>query len=113
MALGVFPTRVGVNREHQRPAYPQLGIPHTRGGEPGTTARCISARAVFPTRVGVNRPYLPPKQKWGRIPHTRGGEPLVDCLSQGTVRIPHTRGGEPQVTEGHRLRHEYSPHAWG
>ncbi|BAQ35292.1 hypothetical protein UCH007_13340 [Dehalococcoides sp. UCH007] len=52
----VFPTRVGVNRNHSISPV---------------------ALGVFPTRVGVNRNILPHLTITNSIPHACGGEPTA------------------------------------
>ena len=91
--VGVFPTRVGVNRDAGSDLYIYYGIPHTRGGEPDEAARTLTDDAVFPTRVGVNLSRQMDSAAEAGIPHTRGGEPT----------------GKPPSAK----RKRYSPHAWG
>ena len=54
-ALGVFPTRVGVNRSARHVRDARGSFPHPRGGEPRRGSRRSCGAGVFPTRVGVNR----------------------------------------------------------
>ena len=96
--VGVFPTRVGMDRCLAVLPSMTLCIPHTRGDGPcqilprefsylysphawgWTDARHSSyiIKPVFPTRVGMDRFYQNCPSRSEGIPHTRGdGPPLA------------------------------------
>ncbi len=47
-----------MNRIMEDTARSTIGVPHTRGDEPGGTLNDIHGTDVFPTRVGMNRMIL-------------------------------------------------------
>ncbi len=110
---GVFPTRVGMDRDGSEFCHSDRSIPHTRGDGPpeeqlfpmlyaysphawGWTVdvpRRPVRVIVFPTRVGMDRLRTGLRAVPSCIPHTRGDGPVLDF-----VRV---------------VRLRYSPHAWG
>ncbi len=133
IATHVFPTRVGMVRQHERPKRSKYRIPHTRGDGPqqhqqtasatqysphawgwsGLTPAYNQAAVVFPTRVGMVRRRLSRFASEASIPHTRGDGPgMVASLSR-LIGIPHTRGDGPGTYLTLTKNSWYSPHAWG
>ena len=111
--LGVFPTRVGVDRTGRATWCLRVSFPHTRGGGPsaavvrdclpmfsphawGWTVGPAGNEAdldVFPTRVGVDR--------------------CRDRPGKCSYGFPHTRGGGPTQLGLQTAFEMFSPHAWG
>lgn len=111
--LGLFPTPVGVFRQHLMPRTGSLALPHARGGVSGTITyqtykgissprpwgcfrlrlkKCLS-RKLFPTPVGV---FLP-----------------AHNLRRCVMSLPHARGGVSLKEFFFRKFHGSSPRPWG
>jgi len=113
--MGVFPTRVGVDRDTGSAAcsggqfsphawgwtgkaiigeWVAMGFPHTRGGGPCTDWDDTHSRIVFPTRVGVDR-HVP------------------DPAAAGAGVFPTRVGVDRGLPAPSRFLIAFSPHAWG
>ncbi len=105
----VFPTRVGMVRQHCSSGFRWPGVPHSRGDGPSVSIspmprsrcsplawgwsaigagvpRCVE---VFPTRVGMVRDHRPARAMAGRVPHSRGDGP------SSSARFAHSRSCSP------------------
>ena len=109
----VFPTRVGMVRNHGKFEAEKNGFPHSRGDGPPTLSAglapwgfsplawgwsvidflAVAQDAVFPTRVGMVRAPSPSPAQ--------------------TICFPHSRGDGPAVRQNTTTRTEFSPLAWG
>ena len=58
LALSVYPTRVGMNRNRAARQEKTIGIPHASGDEPVASMVSSPFWYVYPTRVGMNRRTL-------------------------------------------------------
>ena len=111
--LGVFPTRVGVDRRHNYHPGIARSFPHARGGGPHILDPFIDGLIVFPTRVGVDRRADTRCPRSGRFPHARGGGPHQPPYIEENQSFPHARGGGPRLSRSFATTWSFSPRAWG
>ncbi len=71
----VFPTRVGVYREHNDWLVAQMCFPHTRGGVPMEPVVLLAAVSFSPHAWGCTARAYDARCVSSRFPHTRGGVP--------------------------------------
>ncbi len=101
---GVFPTRVGVDRDDGAGCTGVECVPHARGGGPKAIEKALVAQAcsprawgwtdamaeraakldVFPTRVGVDRRLARGAARAPGVPHARGGGPAARVTTEPT-----------------------------
>ena len=96
LALSVYPTRVGMNRNTPVSLHIAGRIPHASGDEPSTRRGPLRRLRVYPTRVGMNRLYDNTRYIASCIPHASGDEPsCMLVLTERKTSIPHASGDEP------------------
>src|SRR5438270_910143 len=90
---GIVPTHVGVDRDHQCPVAPCLGLSPRMWGWTGSSTEKPAAYRIVPTHVGVDRGDY--------------SAPLAP------LHCPHACGGGPHTLHVTATTNGLSPRMWG